>query len=118
MPEGALSPANDGRVIGEGDGVADGALESSWKIVEHCLERWTPSMLSDEFTREIGGKTQIHTRQSVIMRLITHDAYHAGEISQLLGAHGLPEIDLWRPDAWPAVPPAAPDRLPGSRKEP
>ena len=75
-------------------------------------------MLSDEFTREIGGKTQIHTRQSVIMRLITHDAYHAGEISQLLGAHGLPEIDLWRPDAWPAVPPAAPDRLPGSRKEP
>ena len=71
------------------------ALDSSWKIVERCLERWTPSMLSDEFTREIGGKTQIHTRQSVLMRLITHDAYHAGEISQLLGAHGLPEIDLW-----------------------
>jgi len=94
------------------------ALDSSWKIVDACLKRWSPQMLGDEFTREIGGKTQIHTRQSVIMRLITHDAYHAGEISQLLGAHGLPEIDLWRPDAWPAVPPAAPDRLPSSRKEP
>ncbi|TMG51840.1 MAG: hypothetical protein E6H91_02615 [Chloroflexi bacterium] len=26
MPEGALSPANDGRVIGEGEGVAEGAV--------------------------------------------------------------------------------------------
>jgi hypothetical protein len=31
------------------------------------------------------------------MRLITHDAYHTGEISLVLGMHGLPEIDLWRP---------------------
>jgi uncharacterized damage-inducible protein DinB len=73
------------------------ALESSWKIVERCLERWTPSMLGDEFTREIGGKIQKHTRQSVLMRLITHDAYHTGEISQVLGMHGLTEIDFWRP---------------------
>jgi uncharacterized damage-inducible protein DinB len=74
------------------------ALESSWKIVEATMKRWSPGMLGDTFTREINGKTQVHTRQSVIMRLITHDAYHCGEISQLLGAHGLPEIDLWRPD--------------------
>jgi hypothetical protein len=25
----------------------------------------------------------------------SHEAYHAGEISQLLGAHGLTQIDLW-----------------------
>lgn len=74
------------------------ALESSWKIVERCLERWTTSMLADEHTREIGGKTQRHTKQSVLMRMITHEAYHAGEISQILGANGLPEIDLWRAD--------------------
>jgi hypothetical protein len=54
-------------------------------------------MLGDEFTREINGKTQIHTRQSVIMRLISHDAFHSGEISEILGMHRLPEIDLWRP---------------------
>ena len=71
------------------------ALESSWRIVEACLKRWTPRMLRDEFKRERDGKIQIHTRQSVIVRLITHDAYHCGEISQLLGAHDLPEIDLW-----------------------
>ena len=73
------------------------ALESSWKIIERSLERWTPSMLGEEFTREIGGKTQRHTRQSVLMRLLSHDAFHTGEISQLLSMHGCPEIDLWRP---------------------
>ena len=73
------------------------ALESSWRIVERCLDRWTTSMLGEEFTREIGGKTQRHSRQAVLMRMVTHDAFHSGEISQLLGAHGLPAIDLWRP---------------------
>ncbi len=72
------------------------ALESSWAIVERCLDSWTTSMLGEEYTREIAGKTQRHTRQSVLVRMITHDAYHSGEISQILGVHGLPEIDLWR----------------------
>jgi uncharacterized damage-inducible protein DinB len=72
------------------------ALDSSWKILDRVLNTWTPAMLGEEFTREIGGKTQSHTRQSVLMRLLTHDAYHSGEISQILGVHGLPEIDLWR----------------------
>ena len=73
------------------------ALESSWAIVERCLNTWSPSMLSDEFTRERDGKIQIHTRQSVLMRLLSHDAFHSGEISEILGMHRLPEIDLWRP---------------------
>lgn len=74
-----------------------GARQTTWTLVAGCLERWTPEMLSQEFTREIGGTMQIHTRQSVIMRLVSHDAYHCGEISQTLGATGLPQIDLWRP---------------------
>jgi hypothetical protein len=31
----------------------------------------------------------------VLLRLITHDAYHCGEISLVLGSHGLGAIDLW-----------------------
>ncbi len=73
------------------------ALESSWAIVERCLGTWTPAMLGEVFTREIGGKTQRHTRQSVLMRIITHDAFHTGEISQILGMHGHTEVDFWRP---------------------
>jgi uncharacterized damage-inducible protein DinB len=72
------------------------ALETSWAIVERCLSSWTTSMMREEYTREIGGKTQRHTRQSVLMRMLTHDAYHSGEMSLILGSHGLPEIDLWR----------------------
>ena len=71
------------------------ALQSTWTIVEDCLDRWTPAMLQDEFPREINGQVQLHTRQSVLMRLITHDAYHCGEIAQSLGMHGLKEVDIW-----------------------
>jgi uncharacterized damage-inducible protein DinB len=72
------------------------ALRSSWNVVEGCLERWTPEMLQDEFVRRRSdGVRQRHTRQSILFRLITHDAFHSGEISQLLGAHGLEGLDPW-----------------------
>ena len=79
------------------------ALESSWKIVQNCLEQWTPQMLQDEFRREMGGTFQIHTRQSVLMRLLTHDAEHCGEIATTLGMNGLKGVDLWTGRA-PTVP--------------
>ena len=71
------------------------ALESSWKIVERCLATWTTATLAREARRTRGDEVRIHTRQSVLMRLITHDAYHSGEISLTLGSHGLGAIDLW-----------------------
>jgi hypothetical protein len=37
----------------------------------------------------------MHTRRSILLRLLSHDAFHSGEISQLLGVNGLPAIDLW-----------------------
>jgi len=76
-----------------------GALESSWRIIEGCLDRWTPAMLEETFVREVASGRQLHTRQSVLMRLLSHDAYHCGELSQTLGIHGLPQIDLWPPQS-------------------
>ena len=73
-----------------------GALTSTWALVDSCLERWTPESLGETATVQLASGPRIHTRQSVIMRMISHDAYHCGEISQILGTHGLPEIDLWR----------------------
>lgn len=70
-------------------------LESTWTIVEDCLDRWTPDMLREEFPRPINGRVQLHSRQSVLMRMLTHDAYHCGEIAQTLGMHGLKEVDIW-----------------------
>ena len=55
-------------------------------------------MLDEAFPRDVGARRpQLHTRQSVLLRLITHDAYHAGEIALTLGMHGRPILDLWPP---------------------
>jgi uncharacterized damage-inducible protein DinB len=72
-----------------------GALASSWKIVEHCLATWSPASMGQEARRTRGTEVRIHTRQSVLMRLLTHDAFHCGEISLALGSSGLPAIEPW-----------------------
>ncbi len=74
------------------------ALDSTFRLVEGCLDRWTPEMLAHEIVREYAGTRQVHTRGSILQRMFSHDAYHCGELSQTLGIHGLPEIDLWRPE--------------------
>ena len=74
------------------------ALETTWQIVAGCLDRWTPDMLDERFEREVGERAEVHTRQSVLLRLLSHDAYHCGELSQTLGIYRLPQIDLWRLD--------------------
>ena len=74
------------------------ALNTTWRVVEDCLDRWTPEMLADTIIREYGGNRRVHTRGSVLQRLFSHDAYHCGELSQTLGILGLPQIDLWRSD--------------------
>jgi uncharacterized damage-inducible protein DinB len=75
-----------------------GALDSTWRVVEGCLNRWTPDMLADKIDRTYAGQAQVHSRGSILQRLFSHEAYHCGELSQTLGIHGLPQIDLWRPD--------------------
>lgn len=71
------------------------ALASTDAIIERGLDTWTTDMLEVEFERVLGDVRQRHTRRSVLLRLLSHDAFHSGEISQLLGVHGLPAIDLW-----------------------
>jgi uncharacterized damage-inducible protein DinB len=75
-----------------------GALDSTFRLIEGCLDRWTTEMLADEIQRDYFGERQVHTRGSILQRMFSHDAYHCGELSQTLGIHGLPQIDLWRPD--------------------
>lgn len=76
------------------------AFESTWKIVAASLERWSPEMLLETFERGRGASLQRHSRQSVLMRIINHEAYHAGEISLALSANGREPIDLWPPADW------------------
>jgi uncharacterized damage-inducible protein DinB len=74
------------------------AIDTTFGLIESCLDRWTPDMLADSITRDYGGKSQVHARGSILQRMFSHDAYHCGELSQTLGRHALPQIDLWRLD--------------------
>jgi len=74
------------------------ALDTTWAIVDRVLDRWTTDMLGEGVERSYGDQRQVHTRSSILQRMLTHDAYHCGELSQTLGIHELPQIDLWRPD--------------------
>jgi uncharacterized damage-inducible protein DinB len=74
------------------------ALDTTWAIVDGCLDRWTPELLDETVERRSADRVQVHTRSSIVQRLLTHEAYHCGELSQTLGIHRLPQIDLWRPD--------------------
>jgi uncharacterized damage-inducible protein DinB len=75
-----------------------GAIDTSWAILDGCLDRWTPALLEESVERVYGDTRQVHSRSSILQRMLTHDAYHCGELSQTLGIAGLPQIDLWRPD--------------------
>jgi uncharacterized damage-inducible protein DinB len=78
------------------DGAAlAGALDSSFRIVEGCLDRWTMDLLAEEIRREDFGPDWVHTRGWVLQRVFSHDVYHCAELNEALGAAGLPQIDLW-----------------------
>ena len=90
---------DDLAVVRTGDEVA-GAWESTWRVVEGCLERWTPAMLGETFDRQGRTGVQRYSRQSILLRLITHEGYHSGEISLIEGLHGRPQFDPWPPGDW------------------
>ncbi len=74
------------------------ALDSTFRIVEGCLDRWTPAML-DEVIRhpEWGDDDRAHSRGWVIQRGFAHDVSHITELNESLGRTGLPQVDLWGP---------------------
>jgi uncharacterized damage-inducible protein DinB len=74
------------------------AMTSTFAVIDRVLDTWTPEMLAEEVERWYGDERQVHSRASILQRLLTHDAYHCGELSQTLGISRLPQIDLWRPD--------------------
>jgi uncharacterized damage-inducible protein DinB len=74
------------------------AIGSTFAIVDQVLDSWTPEMVDQVIERRYLDSVQHHPRGSILQRLLTHEAYHCGELSQTLGIHGLEQIDLWRPD--------------------
>ena len=71
------------------------ALDSTFRIVEDCLDRWTLEMLDEEIRRPDYGPDWVHLRGSVIQRVFSHDVWHCAELNETLSRAGLPLIDLW-----------------------
>ncbi len=84
------------------------AWESTWKVIERCLDRWTVDTLDVSVDREERGRpNEVHTRQSILMRMINHEAYHLGEVNLVLGSHGRAPIDPWPGHEWEQGTPAS-----------
>ncbi|HUF58389.1 MAG TPA: hypothetical protein VMR89_02740 [Actinomycetota bacterium] len=71
------------------------ALDSTFRIIEGFLDRWTIDDLEEELRRPEWEGSWVHTRGWVIQRVFTHDVWHAAEMNESLGNAGLPQIDLW-----------------------
>jgi uncharacterized damage-inducible protein DinB len=69
------------------------ALRQTWAMVHGCLQRWTADDLVAAFPRPSRPDRKV-TRQWVIWHLMEHDLHHGGEISLILGMHGLGGLDL------------------------
>jgi hypothetical protein len=71
------------------------ALDSTFRIVERCLDRWTLDMLDEEIRRPDYGPDWMHTRGSVIQRVFAHDVYHSAELNETFGRTRVRLIDFW-----------------------
>lgn len=69
-------------------------LERTWAIIASGLQRWTEADMGEVFYRPHGDQSQSFTRQYIIWHVLEHDLHHGGELSFLLGAHGVPAISL------------------------
>lgn len=79
------------RVLSADDLVA--AIDDTFRIVERCLDTWTLAMLEETLTRPAWGDDWVHTRGSVLQRVLTHDVYHCGEVNLVLPEDQ--QIQLW-----------------------
>jgi hypothetical protein len=71
------------------------ALDSTFRIVDACLDRWTLASLDEVLRRLEWDDSWVHTRGAVIQRVFSHDVYHCAELNEALGVAGLAQVDLW-----------------------
>lgn len=76
------SPARTGEELARG-------LDETWAFMESRMQRWTPEECAQTFPDEWEGNIDYVSRNWVIYHVLEHDLHHGGEISSILGMHGL-----------------------------
>ena len=71
-------------------------LESTWDMIQSALAHWTPADLEQVFhdSEDQTDRNREFSRQWILWHLLEHDLHHGGELSIILGMHGVPAIDL------------------------
>jgi uncharacterized damage-inducible protein DinB len=70
-------------------------LDATWAFMQTRLQRWTPTDCAQIFPDEADdGQVYEVSRSWVIYHVLEHDLHHGGEISLILGMHGLRTPDL------------------------
>lgn len=71
------------------------ALDSTFAIVERCLDTWEVGSLPESIRWPEFGPDWVMGRGEVLGRTFAHDVWHAGQLSLTLSAHGLGRVDVW-----------------------
>ncbi len=69
-------------------------LEKTWEFVNETLSRWKTSDLTETYRQAYQGKVYAVTRQWTIWRILSHDAHHGGQLSELLAMQGIFPLEL------------------------
>jgi uncharacterized damage-inducible protein DinB len=69
-------------------------LDETWAFIETRLQRWTPADYAKTFPDEADGQVYEVSRSWVVSHVLEHDLHHGGEVSLILGMHGLRALDL------------------------
>jgi hypothetical protein len=71
------------------------ALDSTFRVIEDVLDRWTFDTLEEVIERDFDGDIWRRSRGALVQRTFAHDLTHIAEINETLGRAGLREIDLF-----------------------
>jgi hypothetical protein len=71
------------------------ALDSTFAIVERCLDTWTAETIEGIVDHDDAAPGWTWTRGEVIGRSFAHDVSHMTEVNDILGRAGFAQVDLW-----------------------
>jgi uncharacterized damage-inducible protein DinB len=71
-------------------------LRAAFRVLWDALGSWTISDLAHPVpnTNPTPGEPEVFTRHWIVWHLIEHDLHHGGEVSLILGSHGLSGLDI------------------------
>ena len=72
-------------------------LEKTWQMIAQTLDTWTVADLPVSYHHKWNGDVYANSRHWTLWRILTHDVYHGGQLSLILGMQGIEHFELGPP---------------------